>query len=69
MDITDAIEIMNLAKANNDVYRTAYKAGQDSSKAIISRLCGAIENYLDGETQGNVAGLRQAVAAAEKFGT
>lgn len=59
-------DIMGLAQANNDIYRTAYKAGQDASNAVISRLCGAIEDYLDGETQGNVAGLRQAVAAAER---
>lgn len=37
-----------------------------ASAAIVSRLCGAIEDYLDGETQGNVAGLRQAVAVAER---
>lgn len=58
-------DLMELAKANQDVYMTAYRAGQDESKAVISRLCGAIEDYLDGETQGNVAGLRQAVAFAE----
>lgn len=63
------MDVMQLATTNNDVYRTAYRAGQDASKAVISRLCGAIEDYLDGETQGNVAGLRQAVAAAEKAGT
>jgi hypothetical protein len=58
--------IMEQAKATNDVYLTAYRAGQEASKAVISRLCGAIEDYLDGETQGNVAGLRQAIAAAER---
>lgn len=61
-------DILDLARANDDVYRTAYRAGQEASKAVISRLCGAIEDYLDGESQGNVAGLRQAVAAAEKAG-
>ncbi len=62
-------DLMELAKANQDVYMTAYRAGQDASAAVINRLCGAIEDYLDGETQGNVAGLRQAVAFAENRGT
>jgi hypothetical protein len=65
--------IMDMAKANNDVYLTAYRAGQEAglkaSRAVVSRLCGAIEDYLDGETQGNVAGLRQAIALAEKLGS
>lgn len=60
------MDIAGIAKANDDVYRTAYLAGQEASKAVIRRLCGAIEDYLDGETQGNVSGLRQAVAAAER---
>jgi hypothetical protein len=64
----NAVDIMELAKANNDVYLTAYRAGQEAGlkagAAAINRLCGAIEDYLDGETQGNVAGLRQAVAFA-----
>ena len=59
-------DIMELAKANQNIYMTAYRAGQDASKAVISRLCGAIEDYLDGEMQGNVAGLRQAVAFASQ---
>ena len=59
---------MELARANNDVYLTAYKAGQEAGlkagAAVRSRLAGAIEDYLDGESQGNVTGLRQALAFA-----
>lgn len=33
-----------------------------NDKDKIARLWGAIETFLDGETQGNVLGLRQALA-------
>jgi hypothetical protein len=61
------MDIMELARANQDIYTTGYRAGQHSATAIINRLCGAIENYLDGETQGNVTGLREALKKAEDF--
>jgi hypothetical protein len=32
----------------------------------VSRLSGAVEDYLDGESQGNVTGLRQALAFTEQ---
>lgn len=64
-----AAVLLEVAKDNNEVYRAGYLAGKNESKAVISRLCGAIEDYLDGVTEGNVAGLRQAVAAAEKAAT
>jgi hypothetical protein len=62
-------DIMELAKAANDAYLAAYREGQaaglKAGAAIRSRLAGAIEDYLDGESQGNVTGLRQALAFAE----
>lgn len=59
------MDIAGLAKANNDVYSTAYREGKAAGLKIATRLAGAIENYLDGETQNNVAGMRQALAAFE----
>jgi hypothetical protein len=56
-------DIMELARANQDVYTTAYRLGQDAGLKAANRLAGAIEDYLDGESQGNVTGLRQALAA------
>jgi hypothetical protein len=58
-------EIMEMARAANDVYLTAYREGQKAGLKTASRLAGAIEDYLDGESQGNVTGLRQALAAFE----
>lgn len=55
--------IMEQAKATNDVYLTAYRSGQEAGLKTATRLAGAIEDYLDGESQGNVTGLRQALAA------
>lgn len=55
-------DILELAKANNDVYRQAYLAGQVASAKVISRLEAAIENYLSGETGGNVTCLNEALA-------
>lgn len=59
----NATDIMELAKANNNVYLTAYRAGQESGLKVATRLAGAIEDFLDGESQGNVTGMRQALAA------
>jgi hypothetical protein len=61
----DPSDIMALAKANNDVYRQAYMAGQAASARIISRLEAAIENYLSGETGGNVTCLNEALALSD----
>jgi hypothetical protein len=65
MNVSD---IMEMANSNNEIYLTAYRAGQDAglkaSAAVVSRLSGAIEDYLDGESQNNVSGLRQALAFA-----
>lgn len=63
-----ATGIMELAQANNELYSTAYLEGRKSARDIASRLAGAIEDFLDGESQGNVTGLRQALAAFEKAG-
>ena len=59
----DTQSILDLAKANQDVYLTAYREGQTAGLKTANRLAGAIEDYLDGESQGNVTGLRQALAA------
>lgn len=59
------MDVMQLATANNDIYSTAYREGKAAGLKIATRLAGAIENYLDGETQNNVAGMRQALAAYE----
>lgn len=59
------MDIASVAKANNDVYLTAYREGKAAGLKIATRLAGAIEDYLDGETQGNVTGMRQALAAFE----
>ncbi|HXN96003.1 MAG TPA: hypothetical protein VN879_15975 [Candidatus Acidoferrales bacterium] len=45
------------------LYRWA--SDYDALNAQNSRLRGAIEDYLDGESQGNVTGLRQALEAAQ----
>lgn len=56
-------DILEVAKANQDVYATAYQIGRDAGLKTASRLAGAIDDFLDGESQGNVTGLRQALAA------
>lgn len=42
---------------------TALKAAHITDAARLLRLEGAIEDYLEGESQGNVLGLRQALEA------
>ena len=60
-------DLIDLVRASNEASHNSFRAGllegQRQSQREISRLVGAIEDYLDGETQGNVSGLRQALEA------
>lgn len=63
-------DLIGLAERNNSIYLAAYNAGLEEGlkrgSTVRSRLEGAIEDYLDGEMQNNVSGLRRALASSEE---
>jgi hypothetical protein len=63
-------ELFEMVKAQQRAYLSAYAVGFEAGGAaqarLVSCLMGAIEDYLEGESQGNVTGLRQALEAARK---
>lgn len=44
-------------------YQSGLDEGRKAGRREASRLAGAIEDFLDGESQNNVTGLRQALDA------